>query len=170
LYDADEQPGVTVYESDLPGVGKKHEIDVPDGSRLVVVTHNDGRREVFLRETADSDSEKLFELPDDLARRVGTILEGAYFQPFRSEDVETLLGGDTMLEWVEVGDDSPLAGLTLADSDLRAETGASIVAIERGDEVLPSPGGETTVHAGDTLIVVGSRDDCDALESWVTGE
>ncbi|MBB6647329.1 cation:proton antiporter regulatory subunit [Halobellus ruber] len=161
---------MTVYESDLPGVGKKHEIDVPDGSRLVVVTHNDGHREVFLRETADSDSEKLFELPDDLARRVGTILEGAYFQPVRSEDVATLLGGDTMLEWVEVGEESPLAGRTLADSDLRAETGASIVAIERGDEVLPSPGGETTVHAGDMLIAVGSRDDCDALESWVTGE
>ncbi|MDQ2056134.1 TrkA C-terminal domain-containing protein [Halobellus sp. H-GB7] len=161
---------MTVYESDLPGVGKKHEIDLPDGSQLVVVTHNEGRREVFLRPTPESDSEKLFELSDQLARQIGTILEGAYFQPVRSESIETLLGGDTLLEWVEVGADSPIVDRTLGDSNLRQETGASVVAIERADEVIPSPGGETTVRAGDTLVIVGTRENCDAFEARVTGE
>ncbi|WP_311170466.1 cation:proton antiporter regulatory subunit [Halobellus ordinarius] len=161
---------MTVYESDLPGVGKKHEIDLGDGSQLVVVTHNEGRREVFLRPTPESDSEKLFELPDNLARQVGTILEGAYFQPVESDRVKTLLGGDTLLEWVEVDADSPIAGKTLGETDLRAETGASVVAIERSDEVIPSPGSETTINAGDTLVVVGSSADCAAFESRVTGE
>jgi len=170
LYAGAETTAVTVYESDLPGVGKKHEIELGDGSRLVIVTHNDGRREVFRRETADADSEKLFELPDGLARQVGTILEGAYFQPVRSGDVETLLGGDTLLEWVEIDAGSPLAGRTLGDADLRAETGASVVAIERGDGVIPAPGGETTVEPGDTLVVVGSRADCEAFASRATGE
>lgn len=160
---------MTVYESDLPGVGKKHEIDLPDGSQLVVVTHNEGRREVFLRSDPQADSEKLFELPDKLARQVGTILEGAYFQPVKSQDIETLLGGDTLLEWVDVGENSPIAGRTLGESDLRATTGASVVAIERGEEVIPSPGGETTVHAGDRLVVVGTRDDCDDFQSRVDG-
>jgi len=160
---------VTVYESDLPGVGKKHEIDLSDGSQLVVVTHNEGRREVFLRPDPDSDSEKLFELSDDLARQVGTILEGAYFQPVKSQDLETLLGGDTLLEWVEVDEDSPIAGRTLAESDLRAKTGASVVAIERGDDVIPSPGADTTIRAGDTLVVVGTRADCEDFESRVSG-
>ncbi|WP_336023985.1 cation:proton antiporter regulatory subunit [Halobellus salinisoli] len=159
---------MTVYESDLPGVGKKHEIDLPDGTQLVVVTHNDGRREVFLRETSDSDSEKLFELPDDLARQIGTILEGAYFQPVQSQNIETLLGGDTLLEWVEVDADSPIVGQTLGESDLRAETGASVVAIERGQDVIPSPGGDTTIEAGDTLVVVGTRANCADFESRVT--
>ncbi|WP_256288513.1 cation:proton antiporter regulatory subunit [Halobellus inordinatus] len=161
---------MTVYESDLPGVGKKHEIDLPDGSQLVVVTHNEGRREVFLRPTPESDSEKLFELSDQLARQIGTILEGAYFQPVRSESIETLLGGDTLLEWVEVSADSPIADQTLGESNLRQETGASVVAIERADEVIPSPGGETTVRAGDTLVIVGTRENCDAFEARVTGE
>ncbi|RLM56758.1 potassium transporter TrkA [Halobellus sp. Atlit-31R] len=161
---------MTVYESDLPGVGKKHEIDLPDGSQLVVVTHNEGRREVFLRSTPESDSEKLFELPDPLARQVGTILEGAYFQPVRSQRIQTLLGGDTLLEWIEVGSDSPIADRTLSDLDLRQETGASVVAIERGDDVIPSPGGETPVRAGDTLVVIGTREDCAAFEARVTGE
>ncbi|MGQ4556553.1 TrkA C-terminal domain-containing protein [Halobellus sp. GM3] len=161
---------MTVYESDLPGVGKKHEIDLPDGSQLVVVTHNEGRREVFLRSSADSDSEKLFELTDSLARQVGTILEGAYFQPVKSQNLETLLGGDTLLEWVEVEAGSPAVGRTLAESDLRAETGASVIAIERGEEVIPSPGPDRTIRAGDTLVVVGTRANCDAFEARVTAE
>jgi len=161
---------MTVYENDLPGVGKKHEIDLGNGAQLVVVTHNDGHREVFRRETADSDSEKLFELSDTLARQVGTILEGAYFQPVESGDAGTLLGGDTRLEWVDVGPDSPLVGRTLGGSDVRAETGISVVVVERGDEVIASPGSDTAIRPDDTLVIVGSAEDCADFESRVTGD
>ena len=47
---------MTVYEADLPGVGKKHEIEIGDGTRLVVVTHNTGKREVYRREDPDTDA------------------------------------------------------------------------------------------------------------------
>ncbi|SFR32693.1 cation:proton antiporter regulatory subunit [Halogeometricum limi] len=161
---------MTVYESDLPGVGKKHEVDLGDGSRLVIVTHNSGKREVFRRADADSDSEKLFELSDKLARQVGTLLEGAYFQPVQTDSIETLLGENTMLEWVEVGANSPVAGKTLAESDLRQATGASVIAIERDDEVIPSPGGNATIEAGDTLVVVGSSDACRDALSTIRGD
>ncbi|WP_410766080.1 cation:proton antiporter regulatory subunit [Haloferax sp. DFSO60] len=160
---------MTIYESDLPGVGKKHEVELGDGSRLVIVTHNTGKREVFRRASADSDSEKLFELSDSLARQVGTLLEGAYFQPVQSTDIETLLGDNTLLEWVEVGEDSRVADKTLAESDLRQETGASIIAIERDDEVITSPGGDTVVKAGDVLIVIGPRAACRDFAEFVTG-
>ena len=161
---------MTVYESDLPGVGKKHEIELGDGSRLVVVTHNTGKREVFRRPDVDADSEKLFELPDQLARQVGTILEGAYFQPVRSQSIETLLGGDTLIEWVEVPEDSDLAGKTLGDTDLRQETGANVILVQRGDTTITNPGGDTEIRAGDTLLAVGPRDACRTFQSLVTGE
>ena len=161
---------MTIYENDLPGVGKKHEIDLDDGTQFVVVTHDDGHREMFRRETADSDSEKLFELSDDLARQVGTILEGAYFQPVESRDIGTLLGGDTRLEWIDIDAASPLVGQTLGDSDIHTKTGISVVIIERDEKVIPSPGGDTTIESGDTLVVVGSADDCDASESEITGD
>ena len=160
---------MTVYESDLPGVGKKHEIDLPDGSRLVVVTHNTGKREVFRRESADADSQKLFDLPDDLARQVGTILEGAYFQPVRSQQIETVLGEGTVLEWVTVEDDSPVAGRSIGEADFRAETGASIIAIQRADETITNPGSGTELRTGDTLVVIGAREQCRAFERAVTG-
>jgi len=64
-----------ITESDLPGVGKKFEIDLDDGE-MVVVIHNTGKREVFRRPTPDADSEKVFEFSDDLARTIGSIIEG----------------------------------------------------------------------------------------------
>ena len=161
---------MTVYESDLPGVGKKHEVELGDGSRLVVVTHNTGKREVYRRQSEDADSEKLFELPDQLARQVGTILEGAYFQPVRSQSIETLLGGDTLIEWVEVPDDSALVGKTLGEADLRQETGANVIIVQRGDVTITNPGGDTELRAGDTLLAVGPRDACRTFQSLVTGE
>jgi TrkA domain protein len=159
---------MTVYESDLPGVGKKHEIELGDGSRLVVVTHNTGKREVFRRPSPDADSEKLFELPDQLARQVGTILEGAYFQPVRSQSIETLLGGDTLIEWVDVPEDSDLAGQTLGETDLRQETGANVILVQRGDLTITNPGGDTEIRAGDTLLAVGPREACRTFKSIVT--
>jgi TrkA domain protein len=161
---------VTVYESDLPGVGKKHEIELGDGSRLVVVTHNTGKREVFRRVDEDADSEKLFELPDRLARQVGTILEGAYFQPVRSQSIETLLGGDTLIEWVEIPEGSDLDGKTLGEADLRQETGANVVLVQRGETTITNPGGDTELRAGDTLLAVGPREACRTFQSLVTGE
>jgi TrkA domain protein len=161
---------VTVYESDLPGVGKKHEVELGDGSRLVVVTHNTGKREVYRRQDEDADSEKLFELPDQLARQVGTILEGAYFQPVRSQSIETLLGGDTLIEWVDIPEDSELAGKTLGETDLRQETGANVIVVQRGDTTITNPGGETELRAGDTLLAVGPREACRTFQSLVTGE
>ncbi|RYJ15044.1 potassium transporter TrkA [Halogeometricum borinquense] len=161
---------MTVYESDLPGVGKKHEVELGDGGRLIIVTHNSGKREVFRRADADSDSEKLFELSDKLARQVGTLLEGAYFQPVETDRIETLLGDNTLLEWVEVGPESPIAGQTLGESNLRQTTGASVIAIERDDGVTVSPGGDTTIEAGDTLVIIGPRQACRDALSTVRGD
>ena len=161
---------MTVYESDLPGVGKKFEVDLDDGSRLIVVTHHTGRREVFLRPSPDADSRKLFELSDKLARRVGTILEGAYFQPVQSHDIETLLGANTLLEWVEISPNSPLVGRTLGEVGVRQRFDASVIAVQRGEETVTNPGGDTSIEAGDTLIVIGGRDGCRTFRRFASGD
>jgi TrkA domain protein len=161
---------VTVYESDLPGVGKKHEIELDGGARLVVVTHNTGKREVYRRASPDADSEKLFELSDRLARQVGTILEGAYFQPVRTDEIETVLGGDTVLEWVTVGAGSEFEGQTLKEAGVRQRTGVSVIAIQRGDETIANPGADTSLEAGDTLVALGPREGCRAFRREVGAE
>lgn len=154
---------MTVYESDLPGVGKKFEIELDEAERLVVVIHNTGKREVFLRK-GEEDSKKLFDLSDRLARQVGSILGGAYFQPVSSDTTETMLGDDSMLEWVKVAEGSEIVGETLETLDFRTETGASVVSIQRGDETKSNPGPETVIQADDTLIILGTREACRNVE------
>lgn len=49
-----------------------------------------------------------------------------------------------------------LVGRTLADADIRDETGCTVLAIERGDAVVTDVGPETMIRAGDELVLVGT--------------
>jgi len=156
-----------ISESDLPGVGKKFEIDLDDGE-MVVVIHNTGKREVFRRSDPNADSEKVFEFSDDLARTIGSIIEGAHFQPIEPDTQETTLPGGILLEWYELPPGSPLVGETLESADIGNRTGISIVAIQRGEGVVDSPEADTVLQESDTVIAVGTRDDCAAFEALLT--
>ncbi|MGM0717839.1 MAG: cation:proton antiporter regulatory subunit [Halobacteriota archaeon] len=160
---------MTVYESDLPGVGKKFEIELGDGSMLIIVIHNTGKREVFSRE-GENDSVKLFELSDQMSRQVGTILEGAYFQPIATDTTETMLDDDSLLEWVKVVPGSSIVGQTLEELDFRNVTGASVVAIQRDEDTESNPGPESVIEADDTLIILGPRDACRSVESLASDD
>ncbi|AKH96942.1 cation:proton antiporter regulatory subunit [Halanaeroarchaeum sulfurireducens] len=160
---------MTIERSDLPGVGEKYVIDLSDGTELIIVTHNTGKREVFRRSDPTADSEKLFELRDEQARTVGTILEGAYFQPVESEKQKTTLPGGIVLEWYEVESDSPLIGETIEGADIGRRTGAKIVAIQRETQTIASPDPAVEFRGEDTVIVVGTEDQCDAFERLLTG-
>ena len=149
---------MTVYETDVPGVGRKFEYELDGEDRLVVLIHHDGKREVFRRPSADADGTKLFELTDKQAREFGTILEGAYFQPVDLERVEVPLG-EAIIEWTELPDDSPLDGESLQEADLRQQTGVSVVAVQRGDETVANPEPEFELAAGDILVTLGARDE-----------
>ncbi|MBL8861937.1 MAG: cation:proton antiporter [Planctomycetes bacterium] len=66
-----------------------------------------------------------------------------------------LLPGLGVVESVRVEEASRLAGLTLADIDLRGRTGASVVAIARGATRIPMPAGSDRVESGDVLALFG---------------
>jgi TrkA domain protein len=147
-----------VSETDLPGVGKRFELDVGGGETVVIVVHNTGRREVFVRPESGADAEEVLDLTDRQARVVGSILEGAHFQPIATDTTETMIGDNVMLEWYTLAEDSPLAGKSLREADVRSVTGATVTAIERGDDVIQSPDPARTLKAGDELIVIGTRE------------
>lgn len=157
---------MTVYETDVPGVGRKFELEVGDGRRAVVLLHHDGRVELFRRDSPDADSEKLLDLTSGQANRLGSILEGAYFESVDLDDLSVPLG-DAIIEWIEVGEDASIAGETLAEARIRGETGASIIAIQRGGETDPNPDPETVVRAGDVLVALGTREEHAALDRLV---
>jgi len=125
---------------------------------------------VFRRANSDEDSEKVFEFPDEMARKVGSIIEGAHFQPIESETAETTLPGGILLEWYELQPGSVLIGETLEGADIGNRTGFTVVAIRRGEETIDSPAADTGLEEGDTLIGIGTRENCEAFEELLTDE
>jgi CPA2 family monovalent cation:H+ antiporter-2 len=66
-------------------------------------------------------------------------------------DAEHHLG----LEWVTLDEASPLAGRSLGETRIRSATGASVVAVLRGEELSPNPDVDLRLEAGDLLAVIG---------------
>lgn len=158
---------MTITESSLPGVGKKFEVELDDGA-MVIVIHNTGKREIFRRDDPDSDAEKVFAFDDQLARTIGSIVEGAHFQPTDTDRQETTLPGGLLLEWYEVSAESQLADQSIAQAHIGRRTGATVIAIQRGDETITSPDPESVLRAGDTLIVVGTAENFQTFDEMLT--
>ena len=160
---------MAVYETEVPGVGRKFEVDLGGECRLVVLIHYDGKRDLYLRPEENADSEKLVSLSGQQARQVGSILEGAYFQPVDLEDIRVPLG-EAILEWIVVPADSPLSGNTLQSGSVRERTGTSIIAIQRGEETISNPKPDFGIEPDDILVAIGTREELGNLSSLVQGD
>ncbi|HEY0529236.1 MAG TPA: cation:proton antiporter [Gemmatimonadaceae bacterium] len=73
-------------------------------------------------------------------------------------DVNAILPGLGEPMAIRVLPQSVAAGKSLAQLNLRGATGATVLAIRRGDDQIPTPLGREIIHAGDLLAVAGSRD------------
>lgn len=59
------------------------------------------------------------------------------------------------------------AGKNLAEADIRSREGISIVAIKREGHIQVSPDGDATLEAGDTVIVIGRKNQVDLFSKKV---
>jgi monovalent cation:H+ antiporter-2, CPA2 family len=57
--------------------------------------------------------------------------------------------------WFRLPAGNPLAGQSIAEANIRARTGASIIALYRDGQVLPNPKSQTVLQAGDRLGLIG---------------
>lgn len=146
---------VELRETRLPGIGVKYGFRTADGGRLAIVLHNDGVREIyFFRHEHADDPSAVIRLDDDEARQLGAVIGGAYERPKIVEELELALG-ELAIEWVAVPDSSPLIGKTLAESEFRARTGITVIAILREPEPVAGARSSDVIKQGDTLVTVG---------------
>ena len=61
-------------------------------------------------------------------------------------------------DWIEVPKNCALSGRAIGELGVRSRTGASIVALVRGDEAITNPGPDLTLRPGDTVSVVGTNE------------
>jgi CPA2 family monovalent cation:H+ antiporter-2 len=100
----------------------------------------------------------------DAVRRDSYDLEANTDEEHRALHRLLAVARDVEIVWAEVGPGSALVGRTLAEINLRARTGAWIVAVHRGSQVLPIPAPDFRLGAGDRLGLIGEPEQIGAAE------
>ena len=159
----------TISESNLPGVGKKFQIETTIGDRLVVVIHDDGRREIyhFDRKRLDR-ADSVVTLTDGEARQIAGIIGGLSYVPKALAPTELILD-DLVLEWFRIEPDAASVGKSLRELQARTVTGASVVSIIEENRITRiNPEADTVITANATLILAGDRKNIARLKSLLT--
>jgi TrkA domain protein len=147
-------------QTELPGIGKRFSIKLSTGQIVSIIIHHSGKREIYILDE-DGDVECTVTLTDQEAREMGMILAGAYYQPVTGDKMELILK-QMVMEWVELPEDSPLVGKTLAEANVRKKTGVIVIGVVRNNEMIPAPDPKNfRFQPGDILIAVGNREQID---------
>jgi len=161
------RPTDDIDEYDLPGIGRRFELSDASGNRVSVVVHHSGRRDVYAAGRKGATPTTL-SFTDDQARRLAAVLGGVYFKPAIVAQMESIIGA-LLIDWVTLRDDSPAAGHSIAELEIRRRTHMTVAAILRGDLSLVSPEPTEVLAGGDRLVVIGHPDDLPLFTSTVVG-
>lgn len=144
-----------VSETLLPGVGIRYEFLTSAGTRVGLVARRDGRFDVIVYDLHDPDiGNAVMTLTPAEADTVAELLGGRRIAE-RFADLSREIPGLVAAQ-LEVPPGSRHAGGTLGDTRARTLTGASIVAVVRGREVVASPTPAQPLKAGDILVAIGT--------------
>jgi TrkA domain protein len=156
-----------IRESDLPGIGKKFAVTPKAGGEVILVVHDDGMREIY-RYDAHDNAEHVVSFNDSEARKIAGILGGMVYAPKALETIEFSLS-DLSIEWHKPEPNAPILGKTIGELGVRKNTGVNIIAIicKDGRSTI-SPGPESGVNLGDTIVLAGTRDQIKAFKNFVS--
>ncbi|MBB6453420.1 TrkA domain protein [Salirhabdus euzebyi] len=161
---------MNVSVSQLPGIGQKITFKTAGDSMLVLIVHHTGKRELYFFEDVDSDeADFAMDLTGDETRELGAQLLGATYQPVDADKLQ-MFKNQIVMDWVKIKEDSPLVNKTLEESEIRNKTGATVMGVVKGDEIVAAPGPETVLQAGDVLMIFGKKDQVSFLEAFCKGE
>jgi TrkA domain protein len=153
-----------VSETQLPGVGVRHEFTTADGERVGVLVHRSGRRELLVYDKADPDAcGPPLRLSSGDARTLAELLGATQVSEAVSAVQQQIEG--LAIDWLPIEAGSPVIGSSIADGDFRAKTGASIVAVVRGSTTHPAPEPGFTFDADDVVVAVGTSEGLADLRS-----
>lgn len=156
-----------VQETHLPGVGVRHEFDTETGEHVGVLVHRDGRREIVVYDRNDPDAcSTMVNLSARDTRTMAELL-GASQVTEAVTAVQQNIDG-LAIEWINLADSAPAIGSTIRDGEYRTRTGASIVAVIRGETSVPAPDPEFDFQVGDTAVAVGTADGLATLRALLT--
>lgn len=159
----------TIREAELPGLGKKYQLNLEEGEQIIVIIHDDGTREIYyFAEDADEPLASV-SLSDQESRQLGSIIGGAFYQPRTLERLDTAVS-DLRIEWLKVRGNSEIAGKSIGDLGLRKNHGIIIIAVMedkgkgRKETVSINPGPGYVFQPGHTVVAAGRSEKIKAFE------
>lgn len=161
---------MNISVSQLPGIGQKISFKTSDNDLLVIIVHHTGKRELYFFDDSDSEeADFAMDLTPDETRELAAQLLGATYQPVDIEKIR-MFKRQIIVDYIKVKEKSSLVNKTIEESDVRNKTGATIIGIVHGDDVIAIPETDTTLQPGDVLMSVGKEEQISSLADLCQGE
>jgi TrkA domain protein len=142
----------------LPGVGTKYEIETDEGDTIAIFFTRTGTIQMYTLQKGCNTPSAAVMSPVE-ARRLGNILTGAIIEADQ-ESVEIAFSALADLRvtihtfYIPPG----FCGKTIEDLQIRAKTGATIIAVCRHDRNIINPPPSFVFESGDAALVIGESD------------
>jgi TrkA domain protein len=144
-----------IKETQLPGVGVRHDFAARSGERLGVITHRTGRRDLLIYDRDDPDAcAEVLRLEEDESHALAELLGGTRVTETIASLQQSVPG--LTIDWLPISATSACAMHSIADFGIRGQTGVSIVAVVREGQTIASPGADFVLPPGDTAVAVGT--------------
>ena len=148
---------VTVVRTPLPGIGLRLEFATGSGPRVGVIHRQKGGLELFVSHSDDPDmTATSVELTVSEVATLKELFGGSAFSHELSHLQEA--AGGIAVDWLPIEAGTRYVDRRLGDTELRAQTGVSVVTVIREGAAIPSPGPEFVFAAGDVVVAVGTVD------------
>ena len=146
---------VHIREQELPGIGRRFDLDVADGLTLIVVARHDGSRDVAVSEKDADEPRGSVHLGREQAVAVGSLLLGARFSDGGGDSGGSRLDVSTVV----LGARSPAIGRIPTEIPLPGGSEAAVVAVARDDTPqLLEDDRHRPCEPGDRLVIVARGD------------
>ena len=146
-----------IEETQLPGIGVRHDFMTRAGARVGVITHRTGRHELLIYSHRDPDAcSEVLRLDEEEGHALADLLGGTSVAESVQDATQEIEG--LTIDWASVAPTSAGVGQTLAEWGVREQVGATIVAVIRGEETFAAPAGQFRLEPGDTAVVAGTVD------------
>ncbi|MBN2980318.1 MULTISPECIES: cation:proton antiporter regulatory subunit [Cohnella] len=149
---------MNIRESELPAIGRKFQMVADSGDKLVIIVHDDGRREIYHFDHDDpDDSISMVTLTDEESRQVAGIIGGLSYKPKSLENIEMAFD-ELVIEWYKLEPASKCVGKTIGELNIRKNSGVTVIAVvAKNQQKQTNPGPDYVLTPEATIVVMGER-------------
>jgi TrkA domain protein len=158
-----------VEESVLPGLGKRVTFRrLKNSPDVAIVTFDDGRKELYIN--PDTMDPVVLKLDPEESRLLGQAIVTEWRPKTIIDYMSRSFQGGMAMDQYTISEQSPLAGMTVMDTNLRASTGASIIALIKKGKTLYNPPPATVIAPGDVVVLIGDEDQLHKARAIIVGD